>query len=147
MGRGVRIVEVKNIMVAYDGSEGSRKALDWAVMLADKHKSEIVVVAVVKPPEFSPSIDEVDEFYADGEKHFRPLLEKAIEYGERLGIPIRTEILKGHPAESIIRNAYDRHYDLIVMGSRGIGGFKSLIIGSVAQKVVTYSKVPVLVVK
>ena len=140
-------MEVKKIMVAYDGSQGSQKALEWAVMLAGVHKSDIVVAAVVKPPEFSPSIDEIDEFYADGEKHFRPLLDKAVEYGERLGVAIRSEILRGHPAESIVRHAQDRRFDLVVMGTRGIGGFKNLIIGSVAQKVVTYAKTPVLVVK
>ncbi|MDR3562416.1 MAG: universal stress protein [Negativicutes bacterium] len=140
-------MEVKKILVAYDGSEGSQKALEWAVMLAGTHKSDIVVTAVVKPPEFSPSIDEVDEFFADGEKYFRPLLAKAVEFGEGQGVSIRAEILRGHPAESLVRHAADRRFDLIVMGTRGIGGFKRLVIGSVAQKVVTYAKTPVLVVK
>lgn len=140
-------MEVKKILVAYDGSPGSQKALEWAVMLAGTHKSDVVVAAVVKPPEFSPTIDEVDEFYIDGEKHFRPLLDKAVEYGENLGVSIQSIILRGHPAESIVRHAHDRRFDLIVMGTRGIGGFKNLIIGSVAQKVVTYAKTPVLVVK
>ncbi len=140
-------MEVKKILAAYDGSPCSQKALEWAVMLAGAHHSEIVVAAVVKPPEFSPSIDEVDEFYADGERHFRPLLDKAVEYGQRQGVAIRAEILRGHPAESIVRHAHDRRFDLVVMGTRGIGGFKNLIIGSVAQKVVAYAKTPVLVVK
>lgn len=140
-------MEVKKIVVAYDGSTGSQKALEWAIMLAGKHNSDIVLVAVVKPPEFSPSIDEIDEFFADGERHIRPLLDKAVEQGEQQGVSIRAEILRGHPAESIVRYSYDRRADLIIMGTRGIGGFKNLIIGSVAQKVVSYSKVPVLVVK
>ncbi|HMM22358.1 MAG TPA: universal stress protein [Selenomonadales bacterium] len=140
-------MEIKKILVAYDGSQGSQKALEWAVMLAGKHQSDIVVATVVKPPEFSPSMDEVDEVYADGEKHIRPLLDKAVQFGEEQGASIRAEVLRGHPAESIVRHAYDRRFDVIVMGTRGIGGFKNLVIGSVAQKVVTYSKVPVLVVK
>jgi nucleotide-binding universal stress UspA family protein len=147
MLRGVLSVDVKKILVAYDGSAGSQKALEWAVMLAGIHKSDVVAAAVVKPPEFSPSIDEVDEFFADGERHVRPLLDQAVAYGEKLGVSIRPEILRGHPAESIVRYAQDRRFDLIVMGTRGIGGFKNLIIGSVAQKVVTYAKTPVLVVK
>lgn len=140
-------MDVKKIVVAYDGSKGSHKALIWAVNLASRLGAAVVAVSVVKPPEFSSSIDEVDEWYADGEKQYRPLLEKAAVYGEEQGVFLQTEILKGHPAESIMRYAADRQADLIVMGTRGMGGFKILIIGSVAQKVVTYAKVPVLVVK
>lgn len=140
-------MNIKKMVVAYDGSTGSQKALAWAVDLAAKLQSDVVVVMVVKPPEFSSSIDEVDEFYADGEKHCRPLLEKAMAYGEERGLTLQTEILHGHPAESLVRYATDRKADLIVMGTRGMGGFKNLIIGSVAQKVVTYSKVPVTILK
>lgn len=138
---------IKKMVVGYDGSESSRKAVEWAVSLAGSLKNDIVVVSVVKLPEFSPSIDEIDEAYADGEKYYRPLLEKIVKYGEEQGVLIQTEILRGHPAESIVRYAFDRKADLIIMGTRGMGGFKNLIIGSVAQKVVSYSKVPVLVIK
>lgn len=140
-------MDIKKMVVAYDGSPGSQKALAWAVDLAAKLNSDVVAVIVVKPPEFSTSIDEVDEWYADGEKRYQPLLAKAIAYGEERGVALQAEFLKGHPAESIIRYAADRRADLIVMGTRGMGGFKNLVIGSVAQKVVTYSKVPVTVIK
>ena len=141
-------MDVKKIIVAYDGSKGSQKALDWALMLAGSSlKSDVTTVTVVKPPEFSPMISEIDEFYSDAEEHYRPLLTKVREYGAERGIAIKTEILRGHPAESITKYAFDQKADLILTGTLGMGGFKSLIIGSVAQKVVTYSKVPVLVVK
>lgn len=140
-------MDMEKILLAYDGSAGSQKALVWAVDLAVRLGSAVVAVSVVKPPEFSSSIDEVDEWYADGEKQYRPLLQEAAAYGEERGISLQTEMLKGHPAESLMRYALDCKADLIVMGTRGMGGFKSLIIGSVAQKVVTYAKVPVVVVK
>lgn len=141
-------MDVKKIVVAYDGSKGSQKALEWALMLAASSlKSEVTAVTVVKPPEFSPMISEIDEFYSDAEEHYQPLLAKVREFGEEHGVSIKTKILRGHPAESITRYALDQKADLIVTGTLGMGGFKSLIIGSVAQKVVTYSKVPVLVVK
>ena len=140
-------MSIKKMVVAYDGSEGSQKALAWAVDLALQLKSDVTVITVVKPPEFSSNIDEVDEFYAAGEKHCRPLLEKAVAFGEEHGLTIQTEILHGHPAESIVRYAVNRKADLIVMGTRGLGGFKNLVIGSVAQKVMTYSKVPVTIMK
>jgi nucleotide-binding universal stress UspA family protein len=140
-------MEIKKMVVGYDGSESSRKAVEWAVSLGSRLKNDIVVASVVRLPEFSPSIDEIDEAYADGEKYYRSLLEKIVEYGEEQGVLIRTKILRGHPAESIVRYAFDQKADLIVMGTRGMGGFKNLIIGSVAQKVVSYSKVPVVIIK
>ena len=140
-------MEINRLVVGYDGSEGSRKAVEWAVALAGKFKSDIAVVSVVKLPEFSSSLDELDEAYADGQNYYRPLLEKLVKYGLEQGVALGTEILRGHPAESLVRYAVGKKMDLLVVGTRGMGGFKSLIIGSVAQKVVTYSKVPVLVVK
>ncbi|GBG54757.1 universal stress protein [Sporomusaceae bacterium FL31] len=140
-------MEIKKIVVAYDGSSERERALNWAIDLAGKLRSDVVVVSVVKPPEFSPTISEIEEFYEDGEKHFRPLLNKVEEKVNSLSISLRVEILRGHPTESIVRYAFDRRADLVAMGTRGTGGFKSLIIGSVAQKVVTYSKVPVVVIK
>ena len=141
-------MDVKKIIVAYDGSESSQKALEWSLILATSSlKSEVTTVTVVKPPEFSPMISEIDEFYSDAEEHYQPILAKVREYGNGHGITINTKILRGHPAESITKYAFDQKADLIVTGTRGMGGFKSLIIGSVAQKVVSYSKVPVIVVK
>lgn len=49
-------MEIKKTVVAYDGSSESERALNWAVDLAGKLRSEVVVVSVVKPPEFSPTI-------------------------------------------------------------------------------------------
>jgi nucleotide-binding universal stress UspA family protein len=140
-------MEISKMVVGYDGSASSRKAVEWAVSLAAKLKSDVVVVAVVRSPEFSPSMDEVEESYTDGERYYQPLLDEMVEYGKENDVPIRTEILRGHPAESLVRYAYDRKADLLVIGNRGAGGFISLIIGSIAQKVVSYSQVPVVVIK
>jgi len=140
-------MDVKKIIVAYDGSKGSQQALAWAVTLAEKFGAEITAVTVVKPPEFSPTVSEIDEYYEDAKKYYQPLFAKVREYGERSNLRIKTELLKGHPAESIVKYAYDQKADLIITGTRGLGGFKTLVIGSVAQKVASYSKVPVLIVR
>lgn len=140
-------MNVSKIVVAYDGSKQSRKALDWAVTVAGKFGAEVIAVTVVKPPEFSPTISEIDEFFVDAERHYAPMLEEVRKFGAENGVRTRTEILRGHPAESIVKYAYETGADVIFTGTRGMGGFKNLVIGSVAQKVVSYSKVPVLVVK
>jgi nucleotide-binding universal stress UspA family protein len=140
-------MNVKKIVVAVDGSPHSLKAMEWAMDMATRYDAQIATVTVVKPPEFSPTISEVDEFYEDAENHCRPMLQKLQELGKEHGLDVNTQILRGHPAESIVKYAYDNTVDLIITGTRGLGGFKNLVIGSVAQKVVTYSKIPVLVVK
>ena len=140
-------MEITKIVVGYDGSPSSRKAVEWAVSLAAKINGDVVVAAVVKAPEFSSSVDEVEESFSDGERYYQPLLAEMVEYGNDNKVPLRTEILRGHPAESLVRYAYERKADLLVIGNRGAGGFLSMIIGSVAQKVVAYSQVPVVVIK
>ena len=140
-------MNVNRILVAYDGSRQSQKALQWAVAMASKFDAEITTVTVVKPPEFSPTISEIDEFYTDAERHLEPILDTVRNFGLNNGLIIKTQILRGHPAESIVKYAYEDKSDVIIIGTRGMGGFRNLIIGSVAQKVVTYSKVPVLTVK
>lgn len=140
-------MEIHKIIVAYDGSKQSQKDLEWAVSLALKLDSEVISVTVVKPPEFSPTISEIEEFYSDSEKKCQPIMDKVRRYGAEMGIEIKTEVLRGHPAESIVKYSFEKKADLIVTGTRGLGGFKNLVIGSVAQKIVTYSQVPVTVIK
>lgn len=138
----------QKIMVAYDASPRSEKALQWAIQLALQLKSEMEIITVVTPPEFSTNIDEIDEFYSDGDSHYIPALEESKIQAENAGIlNVSYKILHGHPAESIVRYASNGKFDLIVMGTRGMGGFKNLIIGSVAQRVMTYAEVPVTIIK
>lgn len=137
----------RKIVVGYDGSEYSKKALDIGLIMAQKMGSSLVVVTVLSAPEFSATIDEIDESFNHAEKKVQPQLDELKKMCLAQGVEIETAILKGHPAESIVKFASQRKADLIIMGTRGIGGFKSLVIGSVAQKVVSYSKVPVMVVK
>lgn len=141
------MISLNKIVIAFDGSKGSWKAVEWAVGLAEKVGAELTAITVVKPPEFSETISEVDEFWEDAEKYFRPQVEKLKLFGERNEIDIKTVFLHGHPAESIVRYAVEKGIDLIIMGTRGLGGFKSMVIGSVAQKVTTYSKVPVTIIR
>lgn len=139
-------MNVKNILVAYDGSRQSQKALEWALDIAAKTGAKVTTVTVIKPPDFSPT-GEINEFMYDAEKYYQPLLEKVKRLGDDNKRQINTVIVRGHPAETIVKYAGDNNIDLIITGTRGMGGFKSLVIGSVAQKVVTYAKVPVLIIK
>lgn len=140
-------MDIRKILVGFDGSSYSKKAFEAAVELALKFNASIVTVTVIRPPEFSTTIDAIDEVMGEAERKFAPLLQEIKEKGIKSGLDVQSVILKGLPAESIVKYAYDHKSDLIVIGTRGLGGFKSLIIGSVAQKVVSYAKVPELIIK
>ena len=138
----------KRIAVAFDASPDSRKALAKAMELARELAGEIFVVTVYEPIPFS--FDEGAVYIAAENEAMRVFREKA-EVGRKLceeaAIVAHSQVLYGHPADELIKYAEQERMDLIVTGSRGQGGFASLVLGSVAQQLVKYSKVPVLVVK
>ncbi len=140
-------MDVKKIAVAYDGSKGSKLALEWAVGMALKFNAIIMTVTVVKTPEFALTSGDADVFVKDAEKYYHPLLTEIREYGNKHRVAVKTDLLYGHPAECIVKYAFQENADLLITGTRGMGGFKNLVIGSVAQKVVCYSSIPVLVIK
>ncbi|MHB8124346.1 MAG: universal stress protein [Desulfitobacteriaceae bacterium] len=140
-------MDVRKILVGFDGSESSKKAFAEAVDLARKLNASVTVLTVIHLPDFSPSMDEVEEEIEEAEKHYQPLLESLREIGAKNGILVNVITLKGHPVESLIKYAKEQKMDLIVIGTRGAGGFKKLLIGSVAQKIVSYSSIPVMVIR
>lgn len=135
------------ILVAFDGSASSQKAFRAATDLGLKLNAKLIILTVVHIPDFSPSMDEVEETIDEAEKHYQPLLRELLEYGEKNGLEIKTVMKRGHPAETIIKYASDNEIDLIIMGTRGLGGFKKMVIGSIAQRVVSYSNTPVMVIR
>ena len=141
-------MSMKRFVVAYDGSPNSKKALEMACGLARSVSAEVFLVTVCDHilqqfEDISLSDDTAREY----EQHFTYKAAEGVEYCKGLGIAAQSEVLRGHPADEIIRYAQQIHADLIVSGTRGLGGFAQLLLGSVAHKLVTYSPVPVLIVK
>ena len=66
---------------------------------------------------------------------------------EELGIVVSTVVLEGNPAETLIQHAQKIKASMIVAGTRGLGGFKRLLLGSTAQALVMYSDIPVVIAK
>jgi nucleotide-binding universal stress UspA family protein len=137
----------KNILLAFDGSEHSRKAATLAGNLARQQPEATIWAACIVDP--IPS--------GIGEPNFSQLAsersmtgQQAIDEAIRLigdGVDIRRELLFGSAAESIITVAETRQCDLIVMGTRGLGALRGLLLGSQTQKVVSLTNCPVLLVK
>jgi nucleotide-binding universal stress UspA family protein len=135
------------ILVAYDGSPHSDRALDTALALAKYTQSELVLVhAHDKIPSYlgDPNFQQaVNRAVIAG----RELLDTAAKRARAAGVQVMTNVLEGPPAEAILRVAEAEHCDLIVMGSRGLGQLKGLLLGSVSERVLQHAAIPVMIVR
>ena len=138
------------ILAAVDGSECAKKGFEKALdMSLDKQDSPaLVVLAVVQPLEVIGMRKDV-RASLEGliEKDAKALLAEYATIAETRGVKAETILASGHPAKIILDIAKIKGTDLIVVGSRGLGGVKGLLLGSVSNAVVQNSKVPVMVIK
>jgi nucleotide-binding universal stress UspA family protein len=134
-----------NILVAYDGSVESEKALNLALALAGISDAKILLLTVAQPPE--PSSLEAEELVMDDVRnHFAQRLCRIADSANENGISIEPAILVGHPAEQIVKRAEDSGADLIVIGRRGTSVFETLL-GSVSERVLWHAPCHVLVAR
>jgi nucleotide-binding universal stress UspA family protein len=140
------------ILVAYDGSELSEKALDKAVGLARKDKRiELYVLYVIRyaykgivTPVISDSME--SEFFDRNTIFCRDVITEAEKKVDGLSNVFVT-YMKGDPGKKILKHAKQHHCDVIMMGSRGLMGFKKLVLRSVSHYVTQHADIPVLIVK
>jgi nucleotide-binding universal stress UspA family protein len=132
----------RRIVVGYDGSDHSKKALEIAVDLAKRYGAEIIVITVVDiASSTDPSVIKIAEDAAG------QISSEASEKLSKEGIEHSSIIRHGDPGVEIVEAAEENKADLIVVGSRGLSTLRRLILGSVSRKVINKSKIPVLVVK
>lgn len=150
---------IKKILVSLDGSEHANKALDYALDLAEKYSAEIVLLSVIPPvavpmayPDtsmayISPST--IDMYYNELKTIHESVLSQAFTKAKRFNSNLRvsTKIAEGRPSDRIVETAKEGNFDVIVMGSRGLGGAKEFFLGSVSHRVAIEAPCPVLIVK
>ena len=141
----------KKILVGSDGSDNAIRGAHVAAELAKKFDSELTVLHVY---EFPPALMAVEPWVADPSMFAPPQPEVQNSVARRTGRAIEEHGVKyedrheiGHAAQELVRVAETGKYDLIVIGSRGLGGFQRLMLGSVSDQVLHHSHCPVLVVK
>ena len=134
------------IVVAFDGSDHSRRALERAAELARKGAGVTVVSAVHVRPHTGrgPGHPPVDP---DEAAERRKELEEAERFLSKSGIEVRAVPGVGDPADTIVDEARDWDADLIVVGTRGLGGAKRMMLGSTSTKVLHHAPCDVLVVR
>ena len=142
-------IEIKKILIAMDGSELSDKALRYACKLGVPLNAELIVLHVVPMlVSATPYHDTVsDQPFLALQKVGEDILSRAKQTADELSCKITDLISHGDPANRIIDIASERDVDLIVVGSRGIGGIKRLFVGSISDKVASHAPCPVLIVR
>jgi nucleotide-binding universal stress UspA family protein len=152
-------LEPRKILVAVDGSEDALKAAHYAAMLAEKLGSRLILVHILQFQKYftgpmttsSKTTNSILESYASKAR------EKAQDWISKLAADDaiertkpETQILSDQGMSivgAILDYAEKNGVDLIVVGSRGLGGFKKLILGSVSQGIINHSTCSVLVVR
>jgi len=135
------------ILVAVDGSESSKKAVDKSVFLAQKCNSKLYVVHVVLDWEYggdsAATFELIDELRARGTE----LLQQCKKQALQSNVQVETVLEQGDYSHEIIEVAKRKDCDLIIMGSRGMSPIKELLLGSVSLKVMHHASCPVMVVR
>ncbi|MGH6627455.1 MAG: universal stress protein [Burkholderiaceae bacterium] len=142
----------KHILVPVDGSPTSDQAIAKAAVLAKTFGSAVTAIYVVDPYPFTG----VGTDYAYGQAQYlsaataeaNEAVRAAKEAFEAAGVAVATDVVEGHTVyKGILETAEARGVDLIVMGSHGRRGLEKLMLGSVAQRVLSHAHLPVLVVR
>lgn len=140
----------KRILVATDGSDFSRRALTSAIEIAEKFAAEIELLHVAAVSSASSGSTDIDGNYmvnaADMVETGDKVMDLTIANNDTSRVKIIYKTISGKPAAIILRELR-RDFDLVVIGTRGLGPLAGAVLGSVAQRVVADSPCPVLVVK
>ena len=151
----------KKILVTLDGSEHSNNVLEHAVNMATTFKAKLIMLAVV-PRVMIPIFPDDDfggvplssanymaQFQENNKELFQSVLDKAMIQikKEHPGLIVEAVLKEGRPSATITDFAENEGVDLIVMGSRGIGGYTGWLLGSTSRKVADSCTKPVLIVK
>ena len=151
----------RKILVALDGSEPSNNALEHAATIAKKFDAELILVAVVQrmmipifPDEGFGAIPlSAAKDMAQYQDKMRVLYQNVLKEAEEKvkeeypGVKTESILKEGRPSATIVEQAEKDDVDIIVLGSRGIGGYTGWILGSTSRRVVDSCTKPILIVK
>jgi nucleotide-binding universal stress UspA family protein len=150
----------KRILVGVDGSEKSLEAAEYAINLAEKCKSELLLIINILPIEpwyhgeypyswGKPAV--LEEVYEKEKQEMQKILNKIKDKADKLDLNSKPDVemtpRTTNPSVALVIYSEKNNVDLIVVGTRGRTGFKKILLGSVAGGVVTYAHCPVLVIK
>lgn len=134
------------ILIGLDGSDDSIKAADDAIAIAKLHGAKLITLHVIPSDTTAPTSQEFSKRSVEAtEAWFGDIKRK----GAEAGVEVETKVISSgySVGQVVVDQAEKENVDLIVVGTRGMTGFKKMLLGSVALEVVTYSDCSVMVVK
>ena len=145
----------KKILVATDGSDQSKNALEHAANSAQRWGALLTILSVVPPPApmILGDVQYSRDFSYDLEKTFTAYHLGVLNEAKKMlkskypSVEVNIKLKKGTVAPKILEVSENEDIDLIVIGSRGLSGLSCILLGSVSNYVVNHCKKPVLVVK
>ncbi len=146
----------KNILVPLDGSELAECVIPYIEGFIDQGEVEVIVFVrvvrpVISPAGFNDSITYIPEDWSklESEKKFsaEKYLKKVVGRFKQIGVTFQTEVLVGRIGDSLIDYIKANEFDLIVIATHGRSGLSRWVRGSVADKILSASQVPVLMVR
>jgi nucleotide-binding universal stress UspA family protein len=153
MNRIDTISPFSKILVGIDQSESSNLTFEYALRLSKLSGAKIYLVYVIQIPQAAGSFVGISDLEKYLEEEAQKLLDsivmrvaKKFNFGKNVN-NIERIIKKGHPSKVILDLSKSIGVDLIVVGSRGIGGVKEFLLGSISHTVARHASVPVLIVK
>jgi nucleotide-binding universal stress UspA family protein len=143
----------RHILIPTDGSELAEQAVTNGLSLAKSLGAKVTVIIVQEPnwlavPSFAEhgAFEELGKLTEQIKKYVASALNRAADAAKQAGVPCDTiQVKDAQPYQAIIATAADKGCDLIVMASHGRGGLSAVVLGSVTNKVLTHTKIPVLV--
>ncbi|MEL4179405.1 universal stress protein [Roseateles sp. PN1] len=140
------------ILLPTDGSATAQRAALVAADMAKRYGAVLEIISVIDPSPFlyfPDSGGEAMSYYLEAsESAARQGIEHAEDAAKSCGVDFTSQILREHgPAPAIVAHAKQTACDMIVIGSHGRRGLDAVLLGSVAQKVLTLAEVPVFVIK
>jgi nucleotide-binding universal stress UspA family protein len=140
---------LSKILAAVDGSDNSFRALDHAIFLAKRVEAHLTAIHVVENPPtvYVESQKLLNELLTKYKAESAKVLDRCKQAAEMSGVNIETVLAEGDAATNILGYAQREDFDLVVIGSRGLGKFKEMVLGSTSSKVLHHTKSAVLIVR
>jgi nucleotide-binding universal stress UspA family protein len=137
------------LLVPIDGSDNSFRALDHAIFLSKNIRAQTTALHIMENVPFVHVQSEkvLNELMSKYQKDSENILNKSRDIGNKNGVNVETVLMKGDATSNIIDFSKKGNYDTIIMGRRGMGQFKQLILGSTSNKVLNHSDCTVVIVK
>ena len=137
----------RKIAVAFDGSEGSRRALKEAFLMARTSNRQLSIIFIEELPRYPGAPSETNEERERIDALFEQLRNEATGEGMKHGVQVVAEKRVGHPAQGLVQYAKEAEIDVLFLGHSGHSSLWGTFLGTTADKVVRHAPCSVFVVR